>query len=73
MNAILPGWINTELTIQAKVDMEGLDERVIGRTPVGRWGETEDLAGLAIFLSGLASNFVTGTAIPVDGGFSAMV
>ncbi len=73
VNAILPGWINTELTIQAKADMEGLDERVIGRTPVGRWGETEDLAGLAIFLSGLASNFVTGTTIPVDGGFSVMM
>ncbi len=73
VNAILPGWINTELTIQAKADMEGLDERVIGRTPVGRWGETEDLAGLAIFLSGMASNFVTGTTIPVDGGFSVMI
>lgn len=73
VNAILPGWINTELTIQARKDMQGLNERVVERTPAGRWGETKDLAGMAIFLSSQASNFVTGTAIPVDGGFSAMI
>lgn len=73
VNAILPGWINTDLTIQARKDIEGLNERVIDRTPAGRWGETTDLSGIAVFLASNASNFLTGTAIPVDGGFSVMM
>jgi 2-deoxy-D-gluconate 3-dehydrogenase len=48
----------------------GLHERVLARTPAGRWGEPEDLAGIAVFLASKASDFVTGTAIPVDGGYS---
>ena len=50
--------------------MAGLNERVIARTPAARWGETEDLAGTVIFLASRASDFVTGTSIPVDGGYS---
>ncbi|HEY5898986.1 MAG TPA: SDR family oxidoreductase [Burkholderiales bacterium] len=50
--------------------MSGLHERVLARTPAGRWGEPEDLAGIAVFLCSRASDFVTGTAIPVDGGYS---
>ena len=46
------------------------NERVLARTPVGRWGVPADLAGVAVFLASRASDFVTGTAIPVDGGFS---
>ena len=69
-NAILPGWIDTELTQQARVDVAGLQERVIARTPAGRWGKPSDLAGIAVFLSSAASDFITGTAIPVDGGYS---
>ena len=70
VNAILPGWIDTELTQQARVDVAGLQERVIARTPAGRWGKPDDLAGIAVFLSSAASDFITGTAIPVDGGYS---
>jgi 2-deoxy-D-gluconate 3-dehydrogenase len=50
--------------------LQGLYERVLGRTPAGRWGEPHDLAGIAVFLATAASDFVTGTAIPVDGGYS---
>lgn len=69
-NAVLPGWIDTELTVGARAQVPGLHERVLARTPAGRWGEPRDLAGIAVFLASPASDFVTGTAIPVDGGYS---
>ena len=72
VNAVLPGWIDTELTRDARQQVAGLHERVLARTPAGRWGVPEDLAGIAVFLASPASDFITGTAIPVDGGFSAM-
>ncbi len=72
VNAVLPGWIDTELTRDARLQVAGLYERVLARTPAGRWGVPEDLAGVAIFLASSASDFLTGAAIPVDGGFSAM-
>jgi len=71
VNAILPGWIDTDLTRQARTELPGLHERVLARTPAARWGLPEDFAGIAIFLASRASDFVTGTAIPVDGGYSA--
>jgi 2-deoxy-D-gluconate 3-dehydrogenase len=71
-NAILPGWIDTDLTKRARVEVGGLHERVLARTPAARWGEIDDFAGIAVFLASRASDFVTGTAIPVDGGFSIM-
>ncbi|MBW4091407.1 MAG: glucose 1-dehydrogenase [Proteobacteria bacterium] len=70
VNAVLPGWIDTELTRTARRQVDGLHERVETRTPAGRWGVPADLAGVAVFLAGKGSDFVTGTAIPVDGGFS---
>jgi 2-deoxy-D-gluconate 3-dehydrogenase len=70
VNAILPGWINTGLGAQGRREMAGLNERVIARTPAARWGETEDLAGAVVFLASRASDFVTGTSIHVDGGYS---
>jgi 2-deoxy-D-gluconate 3-dehydrogenase len=70
VNAVLPGWIDTELTRAARQQVEGLHERVLQRTPEGRWGLPEDFAGIAVFLASRASDFVTGTAIPVDGGYS---
>jgi 2-deoxy-D-gluconate 3-dehydrogenase len=70
VNAVLPGWIDTDLTRQARQQVAGLHERVLARTPAGRWGTPEDHAGIAIFLASPASDFVTGTAIPVDGGYS---
>ncbi|MFN0318077.1 MAG: SDR family NAD(P)-dependent oxidoreductase [Burkholderiales bacterium] len=73
VNAVLPGWIDTDLTKRSRVEVEGLNERVLSRTPAGRWGVPEDFGGIAVFLSSPASDFVTGTAIPVDGGFSVQV
>jgi 2-deoxy-D-gluconate 3-dehydrogenase len=70
VNAVLPGWIDTELTRGARAQVPGLHERVLARTPAGRWGEPADLAGIAVFLASAASDFVTGTAIPVDGGYA---
>ena len=69
-NAILPGWIDTDLTQQARREVKGLNENVLARTPAGRWGRAGDLAGTAVFLASAASDFVTGTAIAVDGGYS---
>ena len=71
VNAVLPGWIDTELTRDARAQVPGLTERVLGRTPAGRWGVPADLAGIAVFLAAPASDFVTGAAIPVDGGYAA--
>jgi 2-dehydro-3-deoxy-D-gluconate 5-dehydrogenase len=71
VNAVLPGWIDTDLTRRARSEVTGLHERVLARTPAGRWGTADDLAGVAVFLASAASDFVTGTAIPVDGGYSA--
>ena len=70
VNAILPGFIDTDLTRKARKDMPELEERVNMRTPAGRWGMPDDLAGTAVFLASKASDYVTGVALPVDGGFS---
>jgi 2-deoxy-D-gluconate 3-dehydrogenase len=72
VNAVLPGWIDTELTQGARRHVPELHDRVLTRTPAGRWGVPEDLAGIAVFLAAPASDFVTGAAIPVDGGYSSM-
>jgi 2-deoxy-D-gluconate 3-dehydrogenase len=71
VNAVLPGWIDTALTRRAREEVAGLHERVLARTPAGRWGAPQDMAGIAVFLCSAASDFVTGTAIPVDGGYAA--
>jgi len=72
VNAVLPGWIDTDLTRRAREEIDGLHDRVLARTPAARWGASADFAGIAVFLSSRASDFVTGTAISVDGGFSIM-
>jgi 2-deoxy-D-gluconate 3-dehydrogenase len=71
VNAILPGWFETELTDGARAQVPGLYERVLARIPAGRWARPQDVAGTAIWLASPASNYVTGAAIPVDGGFSS--
>ena len=71
VNAVLPGWIDTALTRRGRREVPGLHERVLARTPAGRWGVPDDLSGVAVFLAAPASDFVTGAALPVDGGFSA--
>jgi 2-deoxy-D-gluconate 3-dehydrogenase len=72
VNAVLPGWIDTDLTTRARQEVQGLHERVLARTPAARWGVPDDLAGIAAFLCSRASDFVTGTAIPVDGGYAVL-
>ncbi len=70
VNSILPGWINTDLTRKAREQVEGLHDKVLARTPAQRWGEPGDFAGVAVFLAAPASDFITGAAIAVDGGYS---
>ena len=70
VNTVLPGWVDTDLTRSARQQVSGLNEKVLARTPAQRWGAPDDFAGIAVFLAAPASNFITGVAIPVDGGYS---
>ena len=70
VNTILPGWIDTALTRRAREQVDGLHDHILKRTPADRWGDPDDHAGIAVVLAAAASDFVTGTSIPVDGGFS---
>lgn len=69
VNAVIPGAIRTEIW-GAALENEALIRKVESMTPAARWGEPEDLAGIAIFLASRASDFVTGQSFAVDGGFS---
>jgi 2-deoxy-D-gluconate 3-dehydrogenase len=71
VNAVLPGWIDTELTQGTRREVPGWHDAVVRRTPAGRWGSIDDLRGVAVFLAAPASNFVTGAAIAVDGGYTS--
>jgi 2-dehydro-3-deoxy-D-gluconate 5-dehydrogenase len=71
VNSILPGWFDTELTEKAREQIPGLHERVLSRIPMGRWAKPADMAGTAIWLASQASDYVTGIAIPVDGGYAS--
>src|SRR5271155_1262538 len=68
VNAIAPGWIETDMT--APVKTMPLNDEILARTPAGRWGQAEEVAGTAVFLASHASDFVTGTTIRVDGGYA---
>jgi 2-dehydro-3-deoxy-D-gluconate 5-dehydrogenase len=68
VNAIVPGWITTEMTAPAQSGP--FHDEIITRTPAGRFGEPEELAGAAIFLASHASDFVTGSIVFVDGGYA---
>jgi 2-deoxy-D-gluconate 3-dehydrogenase len=70
VNVLLPGWISTDMTAAARRRMEGFDTAVVARTPAGRWGEPADFEGPAVFLASHASDFITGAALAVDGGWS---
>jgi gluconate 5-dehydrogenase len=72
VNAIGPGYITTELTKPLWTDKE-FDKWVVSKTPLGRWGQPEDLVGVAVFLASSASDFITGQIIYVDGGWLAML
>lgn len=71
VNALLPGWVYTEFTEFFRAT-EGTEEAVLSRVPMNRWGEPEEIAAVAQFLGSDASSFMTGQAIAVDGGLSAM-
>ena len=71
VNAIAPGWIATELT-RGLVEDEGRSAAILRRTPMQRWGEPGDVAGVAVFLCSEAARFITGTILPVDGGYAAV-
>lgn len=68
VNAIAPGWIETDMTRRAR--NSPMSEAIVARTPAGRWGQPEELAGATVFLASAASDFVTGVTLPVDGGYS---
>ena len=68
VNAVAPGWIATPLT-QALQDDAARSAQILGRTPLGRWGTPEDIAGPVLFLASAAARFVTGVVLPVDGGY----
>jgi 2-deoxy-D-gluconate 3-dehydrogenase len=71
VNAIAPGWFVTEMTAAVRTpELKEMNDEILLRTPAGRWGETDELIGTAIFLASGASDFVTGALIPVDGGYS---
>lgn len=70
VNAVAPGWIRTDLTAGIRED-ESAEERILGRTPMGRWGEPADVAGAVAFLAGPDAAFITGAILPVDGGYLA--
>lgn len=69
VNAIAPGWFKTELTSAVHEDPARHDA-IVGRTPLGRWGEPQDVCGAALFLCSPAAAFITGVVLPVDGGYS---
>jgi NAD(P)-dependent dehydrogenase (short-subunit alcohol dehydrogenase family) len=70
VNAIAPGWIETELTSAARADA-GRSNAIVERTPMGRWGRPDDIGGAVAFLCSDEARFITGTVMPIDGGYLA--
>jgi NAD(P)-dependent dehydrogenase (short-subunit alcohol dehydrogenase family) len=68
VNAVAPGWIETELTKGAQAD-KARSDAIVARTPFGRWGKPGDVGGAVVFLCSEAASFITGTVLPVDGGY----
>lgn len=71
VNAVAPGWIATPLTGALRED-EARRAAILARTPLGRWGQPEDIAGPVLFLCSPAASFVTGTILNIDGGYAAV-
>ena len=71
VNAIAPGWIETELTKGAREDALRT-KAIIDRTPMKRWGLPNDIGGVVAHLCSDAARFITGAVIPIDGGYSAV-
>lgn len=72
VNAIAPGWVRTPMTSSLQGNAEA-SAKVMERVPLGRWGEADDVAGVAVFLASDASSYITGTTIPVDGGAANVI
>ncbi len=70
VNAIAPGWVETELTKGAREDA-ARSQAIVARTPFGRWGKPDDIGGAVVFLCSQGAGFITGTVLPVDGGYTA--
>jgi len=70
VNAIAPGWVETELTRGAREDAARSDA-IIARTPFGRWGKPDDIGAAVVFLCSEGAGFITGTVLPIDGGYTA--
>jgi len=71
VNAIAPGWIETDMTAPVRTPaMTAMNAEILARTPAGRWGQPDEIAGTAVYLASHASDFVTGATIRVDGGYS---
>jgi NAD(P)-dependent dehydrogenase (short-subunit alcohol dehydrogenase family) len=71
VNAIAPGFIVTEQTARVRADATHV-QRVLDRTPLGRWGQPADIVGPVLFLASPAAAFITGAVVPVDGGYTAV-
>ena len=70
VNAILPGWIVTDMTAPIETLFPERHTQISAQIPQGRWGDPADFEGIAVFLASAAADYVTGTAIPVDGAYS---
>jgi gluconate 5-dehydrogenase len=70
VNAIAPGWIDSAMSRKALDDDPARKAKILGRTPLGRLGDAEDIGSAAVYLCSPAAKFVTGVVLPVDGGIS---
>jgi 2-deoxy-D-gluconate 3-dehydrogenase len=68
VNAIAPGWIETDMT--RAIRGSPMNDEIIARTPAKRWGKIDEIIGASVFLSSRGADFITGTTLPVDGGYS---
>ena len=71
VNAVAPGWIETPLTAALRANAQR-NEAILSRTPLGRWGKPEDIAGGVLFLCSPMASFITGTVLAIDGGLSTV-
>ncbi|MBL4646638.1 MAG: SDR family oxidoreductase [Rhizobiales bacterium] len=71
VNAVAPGWIETEMTTGLRED-EARSASILARTPQGRWGKPSDVGNIVAMLLSPETSFMTGTIVPVDGGYSAV-